>query len=302
MGNLQGRTAIITGAGRGLGRSHALRFASLGASVVVNDAGGGPDGAGADASPAHEVVEEIRAAGGTAVAHVGSVTDWAAGAEMVELAVSEFGRLDVLVANAGILRDRTLANLSEEEWDSVVAVHLKGHVAPLHHAAAYWRSESKAGREVNGSVITTSSGSGLFGNPGQANYAAAKAGIAALTLVAARELERYGVRANCIAPAARTRLTLQTPGMGERLDAQITEDGFDPWAPENITPLVAWLAQADCPVSGQVFANRGGHIGHMQGWTEVEAFDKDGAAWTEDELDSALAGLPTAAPSYSTTI
>lgn len=296
MGDLSNRVAIITGAGRGLGRSHALRFAQLGASVVVNDMGEGTD------SPAHEVVEEIRAAGGHAVAHIGSASAWESGAAMVDLAVSEFGKLDILVNNAGILRDRTLANMSEAEFDSVVDVHLKGHFVPLRHAAAYWKSESKAGKDVNAAVINTASASGLFGNPGQANYASAKAGITALTLVAARELQRYGVRVNCIAPAARTRLTLQTPGMGERLAAQVTESGFDPWAPENVTPLVAWLAQANCNVSGQVFKNSGGHIGLQQGWTETEVLDKTDSAWTEDELDEFLTFAPSAPEAHTTTM
>lgn len=299
MGDLSGRTAIITGAGRGLGRSHALRFAQLGANVVVNDMGDGPDEA---RSPAHEVVEEIRATGGHAHAHIGSASAWESGQEMVDLAVSEFGGLDILVNNAGILRDRTLANMSEAEFDAVIDVHLKGHFVPLRHAAAYWKSQSKAGQDVNAAVVNTSSASGLFGNPGQANYASAKAGITGLTLVAARELERYGVRVNCIAPAARTRLTLQTPGMGERLEAQVKAAGFDIWAPENVTPLVAWLSQADCTVSGQVFKVSGGHIDLQQGWTEARALDKTGSAWTEDELDEALTFAPSAPPAATTTM
>lgn len=299
MGDLTGRTAIITGAGRGLGRSHALRFAELGANVVVNDMA---DRSDSSLSPAQDVVEEITAAGGRAVAHIGSVSDWKSGKAMVELAVSEFAGLDILVNNAGILRDRTLANMSEAEFDSVVDVHLKGHFVALRHAAEYWKSQSKAGAAVNAAVVNTSSASGLFGNAGQTNYASAKAGIAAMTIVAARELDRYGVRVNCIAPAARTRLTLQTPGMGERLEAQAAEAGFDLWAPENVTPLVAWLSQADCTVSGQVFKVSGGHIGLQQGWSEVEVLDKDGAAWTEDELDEKLTFAPAEPPAATTTM
>ncbi|WP_166969142.1 SDR family oxidoreductase [Brevibacterium atlanticum] len=296
MGDLTGRTAIVTGAGRGLGRAHALRFAELGAGVVVNDVGEGKD------SPAQSVVEEITASGGRAVAHSGSASSWDSGKAMVDLAVSEFGGLDILINNAGILRDRTLANMSEEEFDAVIDVHLKGHFVPLRHAAEYWKNRSKAGETVNAAVVNTSSASGLFGNPGQTNYASAKAGIAAMTLVAARELERYGVRVNCIAPAARTRLTLQTPGMGERLEAQSKAAGFDLWAPENVTPLVAWLSQADCTVSGQVFKVSGGHIGLQQGWTETEVLDKEGAAWTEDELDEKLTFAPNRPADATTTM
>lgn len=296
MGDLTGRTAIITGAGRGLGRAHALRFAELGADVVVNDMGEGQD------SPAQTVVDEIKASGGRAVAHNGSASAWESGKAMVDLAVSEFGGLDILVNNAGILRDRTLANMSEEEFDAVIDVHLKGHFVPLRHAAEYWKNQSKAGQDVNAAVVNTSSASGLFGNPGQTNYASAKAGIATMTLVAARELERYGVRVNCIAPAARTRLTLQTPGMGERLEAQAKAAGFDLWAPENVTPLVAWLSQADCSVSGQVFKISGGHIGLQQGWTETDVLDKKGAAWTEDELDERLTFAPSRPAEAQTTM
>lgn len=294
MTTLKGRTAIITGAGRGLGRSHALRFAELGAAVVVNDMPGE-----SGESPAQAVVDEITAAGGEAVAHEGSASNWEAAADMVQLAVNTFGSLDVLVNNAGILRDRTIVQMSEAEWDSVVDVHLKGHFCPLRHAAAYWRERTKAGEQVRASVINTSSGSGLRGNPGQVNYASAKSGIAMMTLVASRELGRYGVRVNAIAPVARTRLTLQTPGWAEKLATP--ETGFDKWAPENVTPLVSWLAQEDCHVSGQVFGVMGGHIGWQQGWTEHEAFDLD-RAWTEDELQEALAKLPDSAPDFATSV
>jgi len=290
MATLKGRTAIVTGAGRGLGREHALLFAELGAKLVVNDNGTGPDGSGDDSSPAHEVVEEIKARGGKAVAHVGSVANWDSARGMVALAVDTFGGLDILVNNAGILRDRTFVNMSEAEWDAVMDVHLKGHFCPLRHAAEYWRTQAKAGETVSASVINTSSGSGLRGNPGQVNYAAAKAGIAMMTLVAARELDRYGVRVNAIAPVARTRLTMATPGLGDRIGTD-GDGGFDRWAPENVTPLVAWLAQQDCAVSGQVFSVMGGHIGWQQGWVEQESFDKD-RRWTVDEIGAALRELP----------
>jgi len=299
MSTLQGRVAIITGAGRGLGREHALLFAKLGAQVVVNDNGGAPDGSGdLDRAPAEEVAGLIRAHGGEAVAHVGSVSDWGTAQELIGVAVDTFGGLDVLVNNAGILRDRMLVNMSEAEWDAVIDVHLKGHFAPLHHAAAYWRGQAKQGTPRAAAVINTSSGSGLRGNPGQANYASAKAGIAAMTVVAARELERYGVRVNAIAPVARTRLTMATPGLSDRLGAG---DGFDEFAPENVSPLVAWLALADCQVSGQVFTVMGGHISLQQGWSVQENFDS-GGRWTVDELAKALAGLPAGPPPFAMSV
>lgn len=285
---LEGRTAIVTGAGRGLGRAHALLLAKLGARVVVNDTGAGLNGDGNNDATAGEVVEEIRATGGQAVAHSGSVSDWSAAREMVELAVQTFGGLDILVNNAGVLRDRMLVNMSEIDWDSVIDVHLKGHFCPLHHAAAHWRAENKAGRTVDASVINTSSGSGLRGNPGQVNYASAKSGIAMMTLVAARELSRYGVRVNAIAPVARTRLTEQTPGLGDRVSQQ---DAFDKWAPENVSPLVAWLASPECALSGEVFGIVGGRIARQQCWTEREVFEVD-HRWTVDQLRSALEQLP----------
>ncbi|MER2224232.1 MAG: SDR family NAD(P)-dependent oxidoreductase, partial [Rhodococcus sp. (in: high G+C Gram-positive bacteria)] len=227
MGSLDGRVAIITGAGRGIGREHALLFAREGASVVVNDLGGANDGSGADAGPAQQVVDEIVAAGGKAVANTDNIATWDGAEGLVKQAVSEFGRLDVLVNNAGILRDAFIAGMDESQWDAVIAVHLKGHAATLHHAAAYWKDQSKAGETVNASVINTASASGTFmPNAGQGNYGAAKAGIAALTLVAADELDRYGVRVNAIAPIARTRLTLATPGMGALFAAEVPEGEF----------------------------------------------------------------------------
>ena len=285
---LDGRVAIITGAGRGIGRTHALLLSELGARVVVNDIGAALNGQRGDSGPAHAVVGEIRAAGGEAVAHLGSVSDWNAAGELVELAVNTFGGLDILVNNAGILRDRTLVNMSEAEWDSVIEVHLKGHFCPLRHAAEYWRSEAKATRQRSASVINTSSGSGLRGNPGQINYASAKSGIAMMTVVAARELARYGVRVNAIAPVARTRLTENAPGLGDRIN---TNGGFDKWAPENISPLVAWLSSEECQLSGEVFSVVGGRIGRQQVWTEQEAYEID-HRWTVEELRVALDHLP----------
>src|ERR1700728_3690233 len=236
MGALDGRVAIITGAGRGIGREHALLFATEGAKVVVNDLGGGED-----RSAAEQVVDEITEMGGEAIANAEDVADWEAGKRLVEAAVETFGDLHVLVNNAGILRDRVLANMTEDEWDSVMRVHLKGHFVPTRHAAAYWRERTKAGKEVKGSVINTSSTSGLLGNPGQANYGAAKAGIAAFTVIAAQELSRYGVRVNAIVPAARTRMTENTPGLSDVVKAP-DSGAFDVWNPANVSPLVAYLA------------------------------------------------------------
>ncbi|KAA1427679.1 SDR family oxidoreductase [Nocardioides antri] len=288
MGTLDGRVAIITGAGRGIGREHALLFAREGASVVVNDLGGGNDGSGADSGPAQEVVDEIVAAGGKAVANTDNVASWDGAANLVREAIETFGGLHVLVNNAGILRDAFIASMDESQWDAVIAVHLKGHAAPLHHAAAYWKQLTKAGETVSASVINTASASGTFmPNAGQANYGAAKAGIAALTLVAADELERYGVRVNAIAPIARTRLTLATPGMGALFAAEVPEGEFDAFAPSNISPLVARLAAADCPLTGKVYAVQGGGISELAGWHDVSTIETDGP-WTVDILRDRL--------------
>jgi NAD(P)-dependent dehydrogenase (short-subunit alcohol dehydrogenase family) len=264
MGTLENKVAVITGAGRGIGRSHALLFAKEGAAVVVNDLGGANDGSGADVGPAQEVANEITAAGGRAVANTDNVATWDGAKALVDQAVAEFGTLDVVVNNAGILRDSFVASITESEWDAVIAVHLKGHAAVLHHAAAYWKAQSKAGQPVQASVINTASASGTFMvNPGQANYGAAKAGIAVLTQVAAQELGRYGVRVNAIAPVARTRLTLATPGMGAFFAAEVPEGEFDAFHPDNIAPIVAYLASDECSISGDVFAVQGGAISRL---------------------------------------
>ena len=288
MGILDGRVAVITGAGRGIGREHALLFAREGASVVVCDLGGGNDGSGADAGPAQQVVDEIRADGGTAVADTGDVSDWEQARRIIAHAVEEFGRLDVLVNNAGILRDAFIAGITEEQWDAVIAVHLKGHAAMLHHVAAYWKAQTKAGEPVNASVVNTASASGTFmPNAGQSNYGAAKAGIAALTLVAADELDRYGVRVNASAPIARTRLTLATPGMSALFEQDVPEGEFDALSPANISPMVAHLASEKSALTGKVFAVQGGAISELAGWHDVSTIESEGP-WSLDDLAAKL--------------
>ncbi|PPJ03374.1 short-chain dehydrogenase [Nocardia nova] len=285
---MDGRVAVITGAGRGIGREHALLFAREGASVVVNDLGGSNAGEGADAGPAQKVVEEIRAAGGKAVANTDNVAQWDGAKNLVDQAISEFGTLDAVINNAGILRDGFIAGLEESQWDAVIAVHLKGHFNVLRHAAAYWKDQSKAGKQPNAAVVNTASASGVtLPNAGQANYGAAKAGIAALTLVAAEELERYGVRVNAIAPMARTRLTLATPGMGAIFAAEVGEGEFDAFSPANISPLVAYLATDKCPVTGKVFAVQGGAISELGGWHDVKTIETDGP-WLIDDIAARL--------------
>ncbi len=255
------RVAVVTGAGRGIGKEYALMLATHGAKVVVNDLGGARDGTGSDLGPAEEVVQEIRAAGGEAVANGDNVSDFDAAKRMIEQAVDEFGGLDVLVNNAGILRDRMLVNMEEAEWDAVIQVHLKGTFAPARHAAAYWRKRSKAGESVDARIINTTSVSGIYGNPGQTNYGAAKMGIAAFTIIAARELERYGVTVNAIAPGALTRLT-EDLGMG-----QASEERQAKMHPRWIAPLVTWLASTDSSgISGRVFEASGEMLAVAEGW------------------------------------
>jgi len=287
---LENRVALITGGANGLGREHALLFASLGAKVVVNDLGGATDGSGADTSAAQLVADEIVAAGGEAVANTDSVSSFEGAKAMVDTAVEAFGNLHVVVNNAGILRDRMLVSMSEAEFDAVVGVHLKGTFNVTRHAAELWRERHKSGDTSRRNIVNTSSGAGLHGNVGQTNYAAAKAGIAAMTIVNAMELERYGVAANCIAPVARTRLTLQTPGMGQMMENPI----FDP---DNISPLVAVLASADCRFNGQVFSVYGGAVGIYSGWSIADEVVADGGAvhgkWNVEQLTAAMANLPT---------
>jgi NAD(P)-dependent dehydrogenase (short-subunit alcohol dehydrogenase family) len=288
MGSLDNRVALVTGAGRGIGRAHALLLAREGASVVVNDLGGSNTGEGQDAGPAQRVVEEITSTGGTAVANTDNVADWSGAANLVAQAVDTYGGLDIVVNNAGILRDAFIAGIDEQQWDSVIGVHLKGHLAVLRHAAGYWKAQAKAGQQRTAAVINTASASGTFmTNSGQANYGAAKAGIAALTLVAAQELERYGVRVNCIAPVARTRLTLATPGMDAIFAEEVPEGEFDGFDPANIAPVVAYLAQEKCPLTGKVFAVQGGAISLLDGWTTRETIQTDGP-WELDDLAERL--------------
>ncbi|MET7572557.1 SDR family oxidoreductase [Streptomyces sp. NPDC005492] len=291
-----GRVVVVTGAGRGLGRAHALAFAAEGARVVVNDLGVGLDGTPDPDSPAARVVAEIRATGGEAVAHGGDIATTEGAASLVTTALETYGRLDTLVNNAGYLRDRMLVNLDEDDWDAVLRVHLKGHFLPLKHAAAHWRAETKAGRTPTARIINTSSGAGLLGSVGQGNYSAAKAGIIGLTLVASAELARYGVQVNAIAPAARTRMTEHT--FAETMTAP--DSGFDAMAPENVSPLVVWLGSAaSTGVTGRVFEAEGGRITVMEGWRAGPSADK-GARWSAGEAGEAAlkllaeAGVPGA--------
>ena len=288
MGSLDGRVAIITGAGRGIGREHALFFAAEGAKVVVNDLGGANDGTGADITPAQQVVEEIRAMGGEAVVNGDNVADWQGAQRMINQAVETFGDLDILVNNAGILRDRVLVNMTEEEWDAVITVHLKGHFAPSRWAAAYWREQFKAGVTKPRNIVHTSSTSGLFSNPGQSNYGAAKTGIATFSQIIAKELSRYNVKSNTIAPGARTRLTLATPGLEDVMKPKAGT--FDPWDPANISPLVAYLASADCAFTGETFLVQGGSVTMVESWARGAHVERD-SKWTVGDLADALAPL-----------
>jgi len=299
MGICDGRVVIVTGAGRGIGRGHALEFARQGAKVVVNDLGAELDGSGGSTGPAGEVVDAIRAAGGEAVTNGDDVADWEGAQRLVQTAIDAFGRLDVLVNNAGFLRDRMIVSTSEEEWDAVIRVHLKGHFAPTRFAAAYWREQQKAGETVDGRVINTSSGAGLLGSVGQGTYSAAKAGIAALTLVESAELGRYGVTANAIAPAARTRMT---EAVFADTMAKPEDDAFDVMAPENVAPLVVWLGSAEAAgVTGRVFEVEGGIVSVADGWQHGPKVDK-GARWDPAELGPVvrdlLAQAPAPAPVY----
>ena len=283
MGRLDGKVAIVTGAARGIGRGHAMLLASEGASVVVNDLGGEWDGSGADQRPAQQCVDEIVAAGGKAVANYDDVSDWEGGQRMINQAIETFGGLDILICNAGILRDRMTFNMTEEEWDAVIKVHLKGHFVPVRWAASYWREQNKAsGEPVNGRVVMTSSESGLFANAGQLNYDAAKSGIATMAIVLAKELSRYGVTVNAIAPRARTRLTENT--FGGRPGP--VEGEFDPRDPDNVAPWVVWLCTEQAAhVTGQNFIVGGGTVSLVSSWKVESTIDKNDR-WTLDDLDT----------------
>jgi len=294
-GICEGRVVIVTGAGRGIGRAHALAFAAEGAQVVVNDLGVANDGAGGpggSGGPADEVVAEIRAAGGEAIADGADVASFEAMGALVASTVERFGGLDVVVNNAGFVRDRMFVSTSEEEWDAITRVHLKGHFCLSRHACEYWRGRSKAGDPVDARIINTSSGAGLQGSIGQSNYSAAKGGIATLTLVQAAELGRYGITANAIAPAARTRMT-----EGVFADMAAPTDGsFDENAPENISPLVVWLGSPESrDVTGRVFEVKGGMIGISHGWRDGPTHDK-GARYAPDEVGAVVHDLVKKAP------
>jgi NAD(P)-dependent dehydrogenase (short-subunit alcohol dehydrogenase family) len=297
-GICEGRIVIVTGAGRGIGREHALAFAREGARVVVNDLGVARDGSGTSNGPAQDVVDEISALGGEAVATTDDIADWDGARRLVQTALETFGNLDVLVNNAGFVRDRMLFTTSEEEWDAVIRVHLKGHFAVARHASEHWRAQSKAGAPVDARIVNTSSGAGLMGSVGQGAYSAAKGGIAALTLVESAEMGRYGVTANAIAPAARTRMTEEV--FGDRM--QVPDSGFDVNDPANISPLVVWLGSAESrAVTGRVFEVEGGQISVADGWQHGPRVDKN-ARWDPADVGPAveklLAQAPPPAPVY----
>jgi NAD(P)-dependent dehydrogenase (short-subunit alcohol dehydrogenase family) len=296
-GICEGRVAVVTGAGRGIGRGHALELARQGARVVVNDLGAEVDGVGAATGPAAEVVEEIRAMGGEAVANGDDVSDWAGAQRLVNTAIETFGTLDVVVNNAGILRDRMIVNMTEDEWDAVIKVHLKGTFAPTRWAAAYWRERAKAGEPVDARVVNTSSTSGLFANPGQSNYGAAKSGIATFSIIVAKELARYGVTVNAIAPGARTRMT---ENLLAARGVEPPEPGdFDDRAPENIAPLVTWLASPQSKdVTGQVFLVHGGRITVATPWGRGPTVDR-GDRWDPAELGAVVPDLVARAAGIS---
>lgn len=296
MGLCDGRVVIVTGAGRGLGREHALAFAAAGAKVVVNDLGAGLDGADTGEHPAEQVVQEIVDAGGEAVVNGADVADWEQAAGLVAQAIDTYGQLDTIVNNAGFLRDKMLVSMSEQDWDNVTRVHLKGHFAVLNHAANYWRAESKAGRPRAARVVNTTSGAGLFGSVGQGNYAAAKAGIALLTIQAAAEMGGYGINVNAIAPAARTRMTTSAGDAMASAMAAPADGTFDAMHPGNVSPVVVWLgSDAAADVTGRVFEVEGGKVTVCDGWQRAAGADKK-ERWTPEELTEVIPGLLAESP------
>jgi NAD(P)-dependent dehydrogenase (short-subunit alcohol dehydrogenase family) len=286
---LAGRVAVITGAARGLGRAYALLFAAEGAKLVVNDLGTSSDGSGADPKPIEDLLEEVRALGGEAVGAASDVANSAGAEELITRAVDAFGRVDVLVNNAGILRDRMLVNMTDEDWDDVMRVHLRGHFLPSRAAARHWRARSKAGEDVRAALINTSSTSGLFGNIGQTNYGAAKSGLATFTIIADMELHRYGVRCNAVAPGALTRLSANVPGSEQARARRAAAHAFDAEAPSNVAAFVAYLATSDCPIAGKVFYVHGGNIYLFQPWTIVDKIESTQVPWTVARLRSSAA-------------
>ena len=289
MGICDGRVVVITGAGRGIGREHAIEFARQGAKVVVNDLGAEIDGSGSSAGPAGQVVDEIRGMGGEAVANGDDVSDYEGAGRLIGAAIETFGTIDVLVNNAGILRDRMLVNMTIEEWDAVIKVHLRGTFAPMRHAVEYWRNRVKAGETNDARIINTTSPSGIYGNVGQTNYGAAKAGIASFTIIAAMELARYGVTVNAVAPAALTRMT-ENLGLGDPSVVRKPED-FDPLDPGNIAPLVVWLGSSEsAEITGRVFNVQGDHISVAEGWVAGPGADK-GDRWDPAELGGIVPDL-----------
>lgn len=288
-GICEGRVVVVTGAGRGIGREHALEFARQGAKVVVNDLGSNTDGTGSSAGPAGEVVDEIRAMGAEAIANGDDVSDFDGASRMIRSAIDTFGRIDTLVNNAGILRDRMLVNMTPDEWDAVIRVHLRGTFAPTRAALDFWRERSKAGEDNDARIVNTTSPSGIYGNVGQTNYGAAKAGIASFTIIAAMEVARYGVTVNAIAPAALTRMT-ENLGMGQRA-ADIPAEQFNPLSADNISPIVVWLGSSESAgITGRVFNVMGGHLSVAEGWVEGPAADKDGR-WDPAELTGIVPDL-----------
>lgn len=296
MDELDGRVAIVSGAGRGLGRAHARLLAANGVRVVVNDLGVGADGSGGDTRPADDVAAEIRDTGGEAVASHQDIADWEGARRVIEAAVQAFGDLDIVVNNAGFLRDGTIVNMTEEDFDDVVRVHLKGHAAPTKWAATYWREQHKQGSTRRRNLVHTSSTSGLYANPGQSNYGSAKSGIVTFNQIVAQELAQYGVASNCVVPGARTRLTLGSPGLPEIMEAPA--EGFDIWDPANASPLVAFLSGGACPFNGETFYVQGGTIRRLEPWSLVGDSIEKSTRWNIEELAEAMqvfsgTGMPT---------